>query len=78
MLSITFSCPVIAPKDGILPEIIGDDVGMLFDDYGHMGECMSKMVESMTAFLYPGSSKEVYGPYKDRFSWYNVVAGLPL
>ena len=77
MLSITFSCPLIAPRDGVLPEIIGDDIGMLFDDYEHMRECMIQMLESANRSVYPNSGDSVFSHYRDRFSWRKVVSALP-
>lgn len=73
MLCITFSCPMIAPRDGVLPEVVGNDIGMLFDDYDHMRGCMVEMVESGHARV-----SSAFDRYKDRFSWRRVVSALPL
>lgn len=40
VLSLSFQCPVIAPNDGVLPELIRDGMGYLFNSYEEMTEIM--------------------------------------
>lgn len=40
VLSLTFQCPVIAPNEGLLPEILTDGMGYLFSDFDEMSKIM--------------------------------------
>lgn len=46
LLSVTFNTPIIAPNTGLLPELIGEKQGFLFDSYINMQNTMSRMVAS--------------------------------
>jgi len=46
LLSVTFNTPILAPNTGLLPELIGEKQGFLFDSYVNMQNTMSRMVAS--------------------------------
>lgn len=75
MLSVTFRCPVIAPKDGVLPEVFkGCDRGVasLFSGYDDMGACMLDIVKNSSRSI----DSEEFDALLRRFSWENVTLGL--
>lgn len=76
MLSLTFKCPVLAPREGVLPEIITSDVGLLFSDYDEMGHCMEELALNVKDLSCSAKNDEKYNELLERLSWKNVVKNL--
>lgn len=78
MLSLTFGTPIIAPRLGVLPEIVlGPEYGYLFSDYGEMTRLMTDLAARGRSDVRLGSdglSQNVY----EHFNWSKGVAALSL
>ncbi len=47
ILALSFYKPVIAPKKGLLPELVNDDIGYLFSSTNELEEQMEKCLVNM-------------------------------
>ncbi len=72
VLSLTFSRPVIAPKDGILPEFITKNLGFLFNSYHEMEDIMMNIASGKQAITDDTDLLNFNGKY----SWVNCVSDL--
>ncbi|AMJ88211.1 alginate lyase family protein [Alteromonas sp. Mac1] len=74
-LSFAFKKKVIAPKQGLLPELIEDGTqGFLFDDFEHMHELMLK-VQDLTCLN--NDTVDSFKDLNETLKWSNITASLP-
>jgi len=70
MLGITFECPVLAPRSGLIPELIQDgQQGYLFDDYAEMLKLMKLSVEQYCNDAKAWSSSFNFSDLNSRLRW---------
>ena len=73
MLSLSLRCPVLAPSIGVLPEIVTDNIGMLFKDFEEMELKLSLFADGKSPIFDASNFDEFLHSY----SWPNVVKNLP-
>lgn len=71
LLAVTFNTPVIAPNTGLLPELVGEKQGYLFDSYDDMASIMKQCIIN-------GHSHQFEFDYlNDTLSWDKLVKKEP-
>jgi glycosyltransferase involved in cell wall biosynthesis len=75
LLSIAFERPLIAPRSGLLPELIENGKqGYLFDDYGDMLALMERSVEQHRQNPTAWGSKFDFSDLNTRLCWSSLTA----
>lgn len=74
-LSFAFKKKVIAPKQGLLPELIEDGKqGFLFNDFEHMHELMLKIQESQIS---ESDTADHFKDLNEKLKWSKITASSP-
>lgn len=72
MLSLSLKCPILAPSIGVLPEIVSEDTGMLFNGFDEMKELLLE---------YRADEKESerwnFEEFLINYDWNNLVKNIP-
>ena len=72
MLSLSMRCPILAPSIGVLPEVVNDDIGILFDSFEDMESKLFRFAEDNTHF-----PSENFESFLSDFNWKNVTKSIP-
>ena len=71
MLSLTLRCPILAPSIGVLPEVVNEDVGILFDSFDDMESKLTQFSEGRFTFL-----DDSFDGFLEHYSWTKVTENI--
>ena len=72
MLSLTLRCPILAPSIGVLPEVVNEDVGILFDSFDDMEVKMEFFSRSNNNSFMEMS----YSAFLEQYDWRMLIKRL--
>ena len=72
MLSLSMHCPILAPSIGVLPEVISDDVGIIFDTF----DDMTNKIEAFHLNQDGAANAGSFDVFLEQYSWDNLVKNI--